>query len=85
MRRRCYREDSRTRARPCLAIAQRSSPAAFAFALRFQGRKRVHNDKIMAEIVAKRLVEHLERAGFVVLKRPTDVGGAALGRRFGSA
>jgi hypothetical protein len=41
--------------------------AALAFALRFQGRKRVHNaDEIMAEIVAKRLVEHLERAGFVV-------------------
>jgi len=28
----------------------------------FQGRKRVHNaDEIMAEIVAKRLVEHLAR------------------------
>jgi hypothetical protein len=37
---------------------------ALAYALRFQGRKRVHNaDEIMAEIVAKRLVEHLERAG----------------------
>ena len=34
----------------------------------------------MAEIVAKRLVEHLERAGFVVMKRPATVGGAALGR-----
>ena len=33
---------------------------ALAFALRFQGRKRVHNaDEIMAEIVAKRLLEHL--------------------------
>jgi hypothetical protein len=31
----------------------------------------------MAEIVAKRLVEHLERAGFVVMKRPTDVGAPA--------
>jgi hypothetical protein len=31
---------------------------ALAFALRFQGRKRVHNaDEIRAEIVAKRLVE----------------------------
>ena len=56
---------------------------ALAFALRFQGRKRVHNaDEIMAEIVAKRIVEHLERAGFVVMKRPTDVGAAALGRGF---
>ena len=56
---------------------------ALAYAPRFQGRKRVHNaDEIMAEIVAKRLVEHLERAGFVVMKRPTDVGAAALGRGF---
>jgi hypothetical protein len=37
--------------------------------LRFQGRKRVHNaDEIMAEIVAKRLLERLDRAG-VVMKR----------------
>ncbi len=48
------------------------------------GRKRVHNaDEIMAEIVAKRLVEHLERAGFVVMKRPAEIGGAVLGRGFG--
>ncbi len=57
--------------------------AALAFALRFQGRKRVHNaDEIMAEIVAKRLAEHLQRAGFVVMKRPAEIGGAALGRGF---
>ena len=56
---------------------------ALAYALRFEGRKRVHNaDEIMAEIVAKRLVEHLERAGFVIMKRPADVGAAALGRGF---
>ncbi len=56
---------------------------ALAFALRFEGRKRVHKaDEIMAEIVAKRLVEHLERAGFVLMKRPLAVGGAALGRGF---
>jgi hypothetical protein len=55
--------------------------AALAFALRFQGRKRVHNaDEIMAEIVAKRLVEHLERAGFVVMKRPPAPGHAIIGR-----
>jgi hypothetical protein len=52
-----------------------------AYALRFQGRKRVHNaDEIMAEIVAKRLVDHLERAGFVVMKKPPEIGAAALGR-----
>jgi hypothetical protein len=58
--------------------------SALAFALRFHGRKRTHNaDEIMAEIVAKRLVEHLERAGFVVMKRPPTAGGAALGRGAG--
>ena len=57
--------------------------AALAFALRFSGRKRVHNaDEIMAEIVAKRLAEHLNRAGFVVMKRPPEIGGSALGRGF---
>ena len=56
--------------------------AALAFALRYQGRKRVHADEIMAEIVAARLVDHLERAGFVVMKRPAGVGAAALGRGF---
>ena len=56
---------------------------ALAYALRFQGRKRVHNaDEVMAEIVAKRLMEHLERGGFVIMKRPAIGGGAALGRGF---
>ncbi len=36
----------------------------------------------MAEIVAKRLVEHLERAGFVIMKRPPEIGAAALGSGF---
>jgi hypothetical protein len=55
---------------------------ALAFALRFQGRKRAHNaEELMSAIVAKRLVEHLERSGFVVMKRPPMGGAAALGRR----
>ena len=60
--------------------------AAIAFALRYAGRKRVHNaDEIMSEIVAKRLVEHLQRDGFFVMRRATDpFGGAALGRGFGT-
>jgi hypothetical protein len=54
---------------------------ALAFALRYAGRKRTHNaDEIMAEIVAKRLVEHLQRAGFVVMKRPPEIGGGAWAR-----
>jgi hypothetical protein len=36
----------------------------------------------MAGIVAERLVEHLERAGFVVMKRPPEIGAATLGRGF---
>ncbi len=56
---------------------------SLAFALRYEGRKRNHSaDEIMAEIVAKRLVEHLERAGFVVMKRPPEIGAATLGRGF---
>ena len=54
---------------------------ALAFALHFQGRKRAHNaEELMSAIVAKRLVEHLERSGFVVMKRPPIGGAAGLGR-----
>lgn len=54
---------------------------ALAFALRFEGRKRKHvAAEIMAAIVAKRLVEHLARSGFVMT--PPIGGGAALGRGF---
>ena len=50
---------------------------AIAFALRYSGRKRVHDSaEIMATIVARRLVEHLERSGFVVMKRPPLSGSA---------
>jgi hypothetical protein len=49
---------------------------ALAFALRFQGRKRVHDaDELMSSMVAKRLVEHLERCGFVLMKKP-PIGGS---------
>ena len=42
-----------------------------AFALRYDGRKRIHRgDELMARIVAGRLIEHLERTGFVVMKKP---------------
>ena len=54
---------------------------ALAFALRCNGRKRVHAAaEMMAGIVAKRLVEHLKRSGFIVMKKPPIGGGAALGR-----
>ena len=50
---------------------------AIAFALRYSGRKRVHDSsEMMAAIVAKRLGQHLERSGFVVMKRPPLSGSA---------
>ena len=75
---------------PVTEPAEKLTPAdpqdladALAFALQFESRKRKHDaDRFMAEIVAKRLVEHLARAGFVVMKRPPLGGGAALGRGF---
>jgi len=36
----------------------------------------------MAAIVARRLIEHLDQAGFVVMKKPPAIGAAALGRGF---
>ena len=54
---------------------------ALAFALRYRGHKRVHDSaEIMSAIVAKRLVEHLDRCGFVITQKPPIEGGAALGR-----
>lgn len=48
--------------------------SAFMFALRFDGRKRVHSgDEMMARITAERLIEHLHRSGFVVMRRPARV------------
>ena len=44
---------------------------SLAFALRFSGRKRVHDaDDSMARIVARRLVEHLAMSGYVIMKGP---------------
>jgi hypothetical protein len=44
---------------------------ALAFALRYEGRKRVnHADEMMARITAERLVRHLSASGFVVMKMP---------------
>jgi hypothetical protein len=49
---------------------------SIAFALLFSGRKRVHDsDQYMAAIVADRIVRHLERAGFVVMKKSPARGG----------
>jgi hypothetical protein len=56
---------------------------ALAFALHFDGRRRKRDaGEFMAAIVARRLVEHLDRAGFFVMKKPPAIGAAALGRGF---
>ena len=48
-----------------------------AFALLFSGKKRVHDsDRMTASIAAQRIVRHLERCGFVVMRRP-PIGGSA--------
>ncbi len=42
-----------------------------SFALRYDGRRRVHlADSFMARVAAERLAEHLRLSGFVVMKRP---------------
>ena len=44
---------------------------SLAFALRYDGRKRVYTGHdFMARITAERLVEHLARSGFVLMKQP---------------
>jgi hypothetical protein len=44
---------------------------SLSFALRYEGRKRVHHaDEAVARITAERLIAHLARCGFVVMKRP---------------
>ena len=59
---------------PHARIARRPRRRA-RFALKFEGRKRIHDaDELMSEIVAKRLVRHLERAGSVVMKKPPTGG-----------
>ncbi len=45
-----------------------------SFALRYAGKRRVHSaDDVMARVTAERLVQHLERSGYVLMRRPTVV------------
>jgi hypothetical protein len=49
--------------------------ASLSFALLYQGRKRARDaDSMMADIVARRLVEHLHMSGFVIMKKPPGPG-----------
>ena len=50
-----------------------------AFALLFSGKKRVHDsDRMMAAIAAQRTVQHLEWAGFVVMREPIPMDALAI-------
>ena len=67
-----------------------STAWAVPIALKSEGRKRWHDaDALMADIIAKRLVRYLERACYVVMKRPPLGGhsrvGQGLDRRIRSA
>ena len=54
---------------------------ALAHALRFDGHERKGDaGEMMAAIVAREIVEHLERAGYVVMQGPPIGGASALGR-----
>ena len=50
---------------------------SISFALRWSGRKRAHDSEgLTAAIAADRIVRHLERSGYVVMKKP-PIGGSA--------
>jgi len=58
-------------ASPCV---RRGIATALSFALRYDGRKRVHDAAdAMARITAERLVRHLQQSGFVIMKAPAAV------------
>ena len=58
---------------------------ALAFALRYDGRRRVTTgDEFMARLTAERLVRHLELSGFVVMRGPPRQGHSTSGGRRGN-
>jgi hypothetical protein len=66
------------RLRPATA---EESAESIAFALRYEGRKRVsHADEMMARITADRLVRHLQGSGFVLMKQPGGQAPTVMGR-----
>ena len=60
-------DDDKVQLRPVMA---EEIEQTLSFALRFDGRRRVHHaDNAMARITAERLVAHLQKAGYVLMKR----------------
>jgi hypothetical protein len=69
--------DEKLELRPATSLEIQES---LSFALRYAGRKRVHHaDDAMARITAERLVQHLERSGFVLMKRPNGAAPSTSG------
>lgn len=59
---------------------------SLSFALRYDGRKRVrHADDAMARITAERLVQHLQKSGYVLMKRPDVAAPSTSGHRHPNA
>lgn len=57
--------------RPLRPATPEEIAESLSFALRWDGRRRVHHaDEAMARITAERLVRHLERSGYVLMRRP---------------
>ena len=55
---------------------------AATFALPYAGRKRVHTaDHVMAQATAERLVQHLERSGYVLMRRAPAAAPSTSGHR----
>jgi len=71
-------EDKRT-LHPATAVEIEET---LSYALRYAGRKRVHTaDDVMARVTAERLVRHLERSGYVLMRRPTTPAPSTSGHR----
>jgi hypothetical protein len=69
-----------------LAKLRRADPdnlcLSLAYALRFSGRRARfrHADGLMAELTADHLAKHLERCGYVVMRRPPTLRASRGGR-----
>jgi hypothetical protein len=74
-----------TQPEPTLTLATPDDLAkSLSFALRFEGRKSKHDsDRLNADIVAQRLVRYLDKAGYVVMKKPPLGGHDQVARGFG--
>jgi len=55
---------------------------SLSFGLRYAGKRRVHTaDDVMARVTAERLVAHLERSGFVLMRRTAGAAPSTSGHK----